>query len=40
MVADTLIVDTKRVYAQHKSSDALNITVEGQESIFWIREAK
>lgn len=40
MVADTLIVDTKRVYAQHKSSDALNVTVEGQESIFWIREGK
>lgn len=40
MVADTLIVDTKRVYAQHKSSDALNITVEGQESIFWIRAGK
>jgi molecular chaperone HtpG len=40
MVADTLIVDTKRVYAQHKSSDALNITVEGQESIFWIRDGK
>ena len=38
MVADTLIVDTKRVYAQHKSSDALNITVEGQESIFWIKK--
>lgn len=40
MVADTLIVDTKRVYAQHKSSDALNITVEGQESIFWIKKGK
>lgn len=40
MVADTLIVDTRRVYAQHKSSEALNITVEGQESIFWIREGK
>jgi hypothetical protein len=38
MIADTLIVDTKRVYEQHKSSDALNITVEGQESIFWIKE--
>lgn len=37
MVADTLIVDTRRVYAPHKSSDSLNITVEGQESIFWIR---
>jgi hypothetical protein len=38
MVADTLIVDTKRVYAPHKSSEPLNITVEGQESIFWIKE--
>lgn len=37
MVADTLIVDTKRVYGPHKSSESLNITVEGQESIFWIR---
>lgn len=40
MVADTLIVDTKRVYAPHKSSDALNIAVEGQESIFWIKEGQ
>ena len=38
MVADTLIVDTKRVLAPHKSSASLNITVEGQESIFWIKE--
>lgn len=37
MVADILQVDTKRVYAQHRSSEALNITVEGQESIFWIK---
>ncbi|WP_051209896.1 HD domain-containing protein [Gelidibacter mesophilus] len=37
MISDTLIVDTKRVYAPHKSSEALNITVEGQESIFWIK---
>lgn len=40
MVADTLWVDTKRVYAPHKSSDPLNITVEGQESIFLIKEGK
>jgi molecular chaperone HtpG len=40
MVADTLIVDTKRVYAKHTSSSALNVTVEGQESIFWIRDGK
>src|SRR5690606_92799 len=38
MVADTLNVDTKRVYEPHDSSDPLNITVEGQESIFWIKE--
>lgn len=38
MVADTLIVDTKRVYAEHKSSDPLNITIEGQDSIFWIKD--
>jgi molecular chaperone HtpG len=36
MVADTLIVDTKRLYKPHKSSDPLSITVEGQESIFLI----
>lgn len=38
MVADTLIVDTKRVYAEHKSSEPINLTVEGQDSIFWIKE--
>src|SRR5690606_39027056 len=38
MVADTLIVDTKKVYAPHRSSESLNITVEGQESIFWIQK--
>lgn len=38
MVADTLIVDTKKVYINHGSSDPLNITVEGQESIFWIKK--
>lgn len=38
MISDTLIVDTKRVYAPHKSSEPLNIAVEGQESIFWIKE--
>jgi hypothetical protein len=37
MVADTLIVDTRRLYAPHKSSEPLNITVEGQDSIFWIK---
>ncbi|MBD3630314.1 ATP-binding protein [Cyclobacterium sp.] len=37
MISDVLIVDTKRVYGPHKSSDPMNITVEGQESIFWIK---
>ena len=37
MVADTLIVDTRRVYGPHDSSEAMNISIEGQESIFWIK---
>ncbi len=37
MVADTLVVDTRKVYGPHESSQALNLTIEGQESIFWIR---
>ncbi len=40
MISDVLIVDTKRVYGPHKSSEPLNITVEGQESIFWIKSGK
>jgi len=38
MISDVLIVDTKRVYGAHKSSEPLNVTVEGQESIFWIKD--
>lgn len=37
MVADTLAVDTRRVYAPHESSKPLNLTIEGQDSIFWIQ---
>lgn len=37
MVADTLVVDTRKVYEAHRSSDPINITIEGQDSIFWIR---
>ncbi len=37
MVADTLIVDTRMKFGPHDSSPSLNITVEGQESIFWIK---
>lgn len=37
MVADSMIVETRRVYAPHKSSDPIELMIEGQESIFWIR---
>jgi molecular chaperone HtpG len=40
MIADILIVDTMRIYGPQKSSDAINLTVEGQDSIFWIRPGK
>lgn len=37
MVADMLSVETRRVYGPHDSSLPLNITVEGQESLFVIK---
>ncbi len=37
MVADTLVVDTRRVYGPHESSEPINLRIEGQESIFWIK---
>lgn len=40
MISDVLMVDTKRVYGPHKSSDSLSITVEGKESIFWIQNGQ
>ncbi len=40
MVADTLEVETRRVYGPHDSSKPINITVEGQDSIFWIKSGK
>jgi molecular chaperone HtpG len=40
MVADTIIVDTRRVYGPHKSSDPINVTIEGQESIFLITDGQ
>jgi molecular chaperone HtpG len=36
MVADTLIVDTRRLYGAHDSSEPLKIIVQGHDSIFWI----
>jgi len=37
MVADILIVDTKRKKGPEIFGEAVNISVEGQESIFWIK---
>ena len=37
MIADTLTVETRKLYGPHKSSDPINITVEGQDSIFWLK---
>lgn len=37
MVADTLVVDTRRVYGPYEYGDPINLTIEGQESIFWIK---
>ncbi|WP_373228928.1 ATP-binding protein [Cohnella sp.] len=40
MVADTLIVDTRRAKGPHESSDPIHLMVEGQESIFWIKRGE
>lgn len=38
MVADTILVDTRKVYGPHKSSDPISLIIEGQDSIFWVRD--
>jgi molecular chaperone HtpG len=38
MIADTMIVDTRKVYGPHDSGEPLNLTVEGYDSIFWIKK--
>ncbi|MFT6914736.1 MAG: molecular chaperone HtpG [Motiliproteus sp.] len=40
MVADTMVVDTRRVYGPHESSAPINLTIEGQESMFWIKPGR
>lgn len=40
MVADTLSVDTRRVYGPHESSKPLHLAIEGQDSIFWIKSGE
>jgi hypothetical protein len=38
MVTDTIVVDTKKITGPNSSSDAFNITIEGQDSIFWVKK--
>ena len=38
MIADTMEVDTRRLYGPHDSSEPLNLSVEGYDSIFWIKK--
>lgn len=40
MVADTMVVDTRRVYGPHESSAPINLTIEGEESIFLIKPGR
>lgn len=40
MVSDTLVVDTRRIYGPHDSSEPISLTVEGQESIFLIKKGE
>ncbi|MDP1976153.1 HD domain-containing protein [Undibacterium sp.] len=40
MVADTISVDSRKIYGPHTSSEPLQLTIEGQESIFWTRPGK
>lgn len=37
MVADSIVVDTRKVYEPHRSSDPISVSIDGQDSIFWIR---
>lgn len=40
MVADTVLVDTRKLYGPHDSSIPINLIIEGQDSIFWIKTGK
>ncbi len=40
MISDTLQVETRRVLGSHDYSDSLKVTIEGQESIFYITSSK
>ncbi|OLN30166.1 Molecular chaperone HSP90 family-like [Desulfovibrio sp. DV] len=38
MVADTILVDTRKLYGPHKSSDPISLIIEGEDSIFWVKD--
>ncbi len=38
MIADTILVDTRKVYGPHKSSNPISLIIEGQDSIFWVKD--
>lgn len=38
MVADTILVDTRKLYERHKSSEPISLTIEGDDSIFLIKD--
>ena len=38
MVADTVLVDTRKLYGPHKSSNPISLVIEGQDSIFWVKD--
>lgn len=40
MVADSFFVNTKRLKGPYESGEALEIIVEGQDSLFWIRSGE
>jgi len=38
MVADSFHVDTRKLYGPHKSSNPISLVIEGQDSIFWVKD--
>lgn len=40
MISDSITIETMKAYAPYKSSDALQVTIEGQDSIFWIKSGQ
>ncbi|KEI76187.1 metal-dependent phosphohydrolase [Clostridium botulinum B2 128] len=38
MVADTMLVETRKLYGPHRSSEPVSLIIEGQDSIFWVKD--